>query len=87
MPQLNASDLLTLRMILREESIPFFEFDEFQFHYDYCNGDLNETIHVCAMIKAEDTTLNISGMKLADESKYFRRLAARYRPNNSGTLA
>ena len=38
------------------------------------------------LIKAEDTTLSVSGLNCADTSKYFRRLAQRYRQNNSGQL-
>jgi len=38
------------------------------------------------LVKAEDTTLSISGISAADTSAYFRRLASKYRPSNSGTL-
>jgi hypothetical protein len=38
------------------------------------------------LIKAENTTLQVSGLSAGDSSTYFRRLAAKYRPYNSGVL-
>jgi hypothetical protein len=75
-----------LKIVLRETDVPFFTDAELQFYLNENNGDYKATAYQCLQIKAENTTLSISGLSLADSSKYFRRLAARYRPNNSGVL-
>ena len=49
-------------------------------------GDFNATAYQCLIIKSESTAVVLSGFEAADSSKYFRRLAQRYRPNNSGVL-
>lgn len=75
-----------MKLLLREEDIPFFSDKELEFYLDKNNNDMNATLYECFNIKAENTTMNISGLSVADSSKYFRRLAAKYRPNNSGVL-
>ena len=75
-----------LKVILREEDVPFFTDEELQMYLSENDGDYKSTAYQCLLIKAEDTTLTVSGMSTADSSKYFRRLASRYRPNNSGIL-
>ena len=80
------SYLVVIKNILREKDIPFFSDEEIDFYYNKNNKNLNNTIYECLLVKAENTTLNISGLNVADSSAYFRRLASRYRPNNSGIL-
>lgn len=75
-----------LKIILREKDIPFFSDEELNFYLKENGGDYKKTAYQCLLIKAEDTTLSISGLSAADSSSYFRRLASRYRPNNSGQL-
>lgn len=75
-----------LKIILREADIPFFSDEQLEFYLAENNGDYRATAYQCLLIKAEDTTLSVSGMSAADSSKYFRRLASRYRPHNSGIL-
>lgn len=75
-----------MKTILREADIPFFSDEDLQFYLNENDGDENAAIYQCLLIKAEDTTLSISGISAADTSLYFRRLASRYRPNNSGVL-
>lgn len=75
-----------MKKILRENDIPFFSDEELQFYINENNGDVDTAIYQCLLIKAEDTTLSISGITAADTSSYFRRLASKYRPNNSGVL-
>jgi hypothetical protein len=79
-------NLNDLKMVLREEDIPFFTEEELQFYLRENGNDYRATAYQCLLIKAEDTTLEVSGMSASDSSKYFRRLASRYRPNNSGVL-
>jgi hypothetical protein len=75
-----------IKVILREEDCPFFSDEQLQFYLDENNGSINDTLYQCFLIKAEDTTLSVTGLNCADTSKYFRRLAQKYRPNNSGIL-
>ena len=75
-----------LKIILREADCPFFEDEELAFYLKQNNGDLNATAYQCLIIKSESTSLVLSGLEAADTSKYFRRLAQRYRKNNSGIL-
>lgn len=80
------ADLDNLKLILREDEIPFFTDDQLNFYLSENRGDVKATAYHCLLIKAEETTLSISGLSLGDTSKYFRRLAAQYRPFNSGIL-
>lgn len=80
------ADIERMKKILREEEIPFFTDDELQFYIDENKGNVNSAIYQCLLVKAENTSLNVSGVSFAESSDYFRRLAQRYRPNNSGVL-
>lgn len=80
------SSLDDLKIVLREDAVPFFSDEELSFYLNENNGDYNTTAYQCLLIKAENTTLSISGLSAADSSKYFRRLASKYRPHNSGIL-
>ena len=75
-----------MKTILRESDVPFFEDDEIQFYLDENGGNEKAALYHLLNIKAEDTTVRLSGWTSADTSKYYRRLAARYRPQNSGVL-
>lgn len=75
-----------LKLVLREADIPFFTDEQLEYYLKANKGDYSATAYQCLLIKAEDTTLSVSGLNAADSSKYFRRLASRYRPRNSGVL-
>lgn len=80
------SNLDNLKLILREGDIPFFTDEQLEFYLEQNQGDVRDAAYQCLLIKAEDTTLSVSGLSTADTSKYFRRLASLYRPFNSGIL-
>lgn len=80
------SNLSNLKMILRESDIPFFTDEQLNFYLEQNGNDVRAAAYQCLLIKAEDTTLEVSGLSTADTSKYFRRLASQYRPFHSGTL-
>ena len=80
------SNVEDLKIVLREADIPFFTDEQLDFYLRENGGNYDLTAYQCLLIKAEDTTLQVSGLSAADSSKYFRRLAAKYRPNNSGIL-
>lgn len=83
---MSLSDVERIKKILREEECPFFSDDDIEFYLSENKGSVNKTLYQCFLIKAEDTTLSVSGLNCGDTSKYFRRLAQKYRPNNSGNL-
>lgn len=83
---MSLSDVERIKKILREEECPFFSDDDIEFYLSENKGNVNKTLYQCFLIKAEDTTLSVSGLNCGDTSKYFRRLAQKYRPNNSGNL-
>ena len=72
---------------LRETQSPYFEDDEFQHYLDKNNGDVNATIYEMLIIKSEDSTISVSGLTTQDTSAYFKRLASRYKPFNSGIMS
>ena len=76
-----------IKKIIREEDCPYFEDEDIQFFLDENNNDVNKTIYQCLIMKAENTALSISGLTTGDTSSYFRRLAQKYRTNNSGVLS
>ena len=78
--------LKRMKKILREEEYPFFSDDDLQFYVDENNGNVDLAIYHCLLIKAEDSSITISGLSSADTSSYFKRWALRYRPNNSEVL-
>lgn len=80
------AELGNLKIILREKDIPFFSDDELNFYYDKNGGNFNATAYECLQVKAENNTLSISGLTVADSSSYFLKLALRYKPSNSGVL-
>ena len=47
---------------------------------------VDEVIYKGALMKSENTTLQVSGLSTADTSKYFLRIASMYRPSNTGIL-
>lgn len=83
---MDAAVMATLKRVLREEDIPFFSDEDLEAYYEENGQDINKTIYGCCIMKSEDTTVQISGLSVADTSRYFLRIAQRYRPHNSGTL-
>lgn len=75
-----------LKIVLRENEVKFFDDAELQWYVDKFNGDYNKAVYELLIVKSENTDLSIPGMSSADSSSYFRRIANRYRPNNSGVL-
>ena len=75
-----------IKKLLREEECPFFADGDIEFYLSENSGNVNKTLYQMFLIKSEDTTLSVSGLNCADTSKYFRRLAQKYRQNNSRQL-
>lgn len=81
-----SDDVTRIKKLLREEECPFFSDDDVKFYLNENEGNVDKTLYQMFLVKSEDTTLSVTGLTCADTSKYFRRLAQRYRPNNSGQL-
>ena len=79
-------NLVVLKIELREEDTPFFTDAQLEYYLSKNKNNVQATIYECFILKSEDTTLSVSGMNTADTSSYFKRLASKYRPNNSGSL-
>lgn len=75
-----------LKLNLRESDCPFFTDEELIWYYEQNNQDVKKTTYECLKVKAQDTTLSVSGLNCADTSRYFLRLASGYAPNHSGIL-
>lgn len=83
----NAIDeIRRLKIVLREETCPYFSDDELLFYLEENGHDFDQTVRNCLIVKSEDTTLSVSGLSCADTSKYFRRLAQKYRKSGSQIL-
>ena len=80
-------DIEQLKLILREESYPFFSDLELAYYLDKHNNDINKAAYECLLLKAEDDSISLpGGLQLADNSKYWLRLAKKYKPNGSRIL-
>ena len=75
-----------LKQVLREADYPFFTDEQLAFYLDRNKNNVTATTYQCLLIKSENTNMAISGLSMADTSKYFLRLAREYKPNNSGLL-
>ena len=71
---------------IREEQSPYFNEDDFRYYLDKNSGDVDATIYEMLIIKSEDSTITVSGLSTKDTSSYFKRLASRYKPFNSGIM-
>ena len=75
-----------IRKEIREAQSPYFEEEDFLHYLKKNNGDVNATIYEMLIVKSEDSTISVSGLSTHDTSAYFKRLASRYKPFNSGIM-
>lgn len=80
------TDIDRIKKEIREDQSPYFEDDDFAYYLAKNNGNVNDTIYEMLIIKSEDSTISVSGLNTGDTSTYFKRLASRYRPFNTGIL-
>lgn len=78
-------EITKLQIILREKEMPMFDEDQL-FDYLQISPSFESALYELLILKSENTSLQISGMTIADTSDYFKRLAATYRPFNTGSL-
>lgn len=79
------ANLERVKFILREKDMPMFSDEEIE-SFVRSSDSIEQALYDLLLLKSENTALNISGLTTAETSDYFRRLAATYRPNNTGIL-
>ena len=80
-------EIQELKLILREETSPFFTDEEIAYYLNKNNGNINSTAYECLLLKAEDDSIALpGGLTLANNSEYWLRLAKKYKPNGSRVL-
>lgn len=80
-------EIQELKLILREETSPFFTDEEIAYYLDKNNGNVNNAAYECLLLKAEDDSIQLpGGLTLANNSEYWLRLAKKYKPNGSRIL-
>ena len=80
------TDIDKIKKEIREDQSPYFSDDDINYYYQKNGKDVSNTIYEMLIIKSEDSTISVSGLNTQDTSGYFKRLASRFRPNNSGIL-
>ena len=74
-------EIQELKLRLREESSPFFTDEELHYYFSLNNNDLDKATYECLLLKAEDDSISLpGGLQLANNSKYWLRLAKQYKP-------
>lgn len=78
-------NLSKIKVILREEDMPMFSDEQIS---EFVTGadTPEDALYELLLLKSENTSFSISGLSVAETSDYFRRLAATYRPHNTGSL-
>ena len=80
-------EIQELKLILREETSPFFTDEEITYYLNKNNGNINNAAYECLLLKAEDDSIALpGGLTLANNSEYWLRLAKKYKPNGSRIL-
>ena len=80
-------EIQELKLILREETSPFFTDEEIAYYLQKNKNRINDTAYECLLLKAEDDSISLpGGLQLANNSAYWLRLAKKYKPNGSKIL-
>ena len=80
-------EIQELKLILREETSPFFTDEEIAYYLNKNNGNINNAAYECLLLKAEDDSIALpGGLTLANNSEYWLRLAKKYKPSGSRIL-
>ena len=80
-------EIQELKLILREETSPFFTEEEIAYYLEKNNYNIDAAAYECLLLKAEDDSISLpGGLQLANNRAYWLRLAKKYRPNGSKIL-
>lgn len=83
--EVTSESIEKLKRALREDTMPLLSEEDLNDLLE-SSETMDEAIYKGAVIKSENTVLQVSGLSTQDMSSYFLRLAALHRPNNTGTL-
>lgn len=83
---LQKQQLEELKIKIHENQFPYFDDTELLTYLEMNNWSVNITAYDCLILKAETTGINVSGLTTKDSSAYFKMLAQKYQPTNSGVL-
>ena len=80
-------EIQELKLILREETSPFFTEEEIAYYLQKNNYNVYAAAYECLIIKAENDSISLpGGLNIADNQNYWLRLAKKYKPNGSKIL-
>lgn len=79
------TDAEKLKEMLREDDYPMLS-DTMIDNLLEKHKDLETAAYYGAILKAEETSLKLTGMSTPETRKYFLTLAQMYKPSNSGVL-
>ena len=80
-------EIQELKLILREETSPFFSDEEIAYYLEKNNYNVKATAYECLIIKSENDSISLpGGLNIADNQSYWLRLAKKYKPNGSKIL-
>ena len=80
-------EIQELKLILREETSPFFSDEEIAYYLEKNKYNVDAAAYECLLLKAEDDSIALpGGLTLANNSEYWLRLAKKYKPNGSRIL-
>ena len=80
-------EIQELKLILREETSPFFTDEEIAYYLNKNKNSITDAAYECLLLKAEDDSIALpGGLTLANNSEYWLRLAKKYKPNGSRIL-
>lgn len=80
------NDLELLKFNLEEKRFPYFTDEELTMSLELY-GTVESATYNMALRKSQNTGFSASGLSVNDTSNYFKRIAARYRPNQSGVTS
>ena len=80
------TEMNRIKMILQEEDAPYFTDTQIEFYVQENGGNIDAAIYQMLIVKSESSVISVSGLSTQDTSSYFKRLAAKYKPRNSGIL-
>lgn len=78
--------LTSLKMELQENKFPVFTDSELDYYYTKNGEDFKKTMYECLILKSNDSSITLTGLSVADTSNYFKRLAMKYRKNDTQVL-
>ena len=80
-------EIQELKLILREETSPFFSDEEIAYYLEKNDNSVEDTAYECLIIKSENDSISLpGGLNIADNQSYWLRLAKKYKPNGSKIL-